>query len=107
VVIGIFVTVSCARRWAMLLRASGNPFLISCTALPVLFTLLMIPTITTSAIPRALPTDAPGHRMGLEEAPILAASFTPNRLVEGVLRSETGGFVQQARLACRKLPAEA
>ena len=61
-----------------------------------------------TAFENATPTDEHGRRArtgSFEEYLLLGTSFIPNRVVEGVLRSETGELIQQTRLACRNLPS--
>ena len=92
------------------LQSSGRPVLGMTEALSVLFALLIIPPNAFDTFQKVTPFDKHGSRLirgSLAENLIIWTSFMPNRVVDGVLRSEAEGFIQQTRLACRNLAPEA
>lgn len=91
-------------------RATGKPLLTITATVPVIVALFYIPLTVVITFIKTAPTDEQGRRNGsisVIESLVLGASFMPNRVVEGVLRSKTGELIQQARLACRNLSPEA
>ena len=91
------------------MRPNGRPILSMTAVLPVFFAQLIIPLNALSTFQKAISSDEYGRhtvRGSLQENLIIWTSFMPNQVVEGVLRSETEGVVQQARLACRNLSSE-
>jgi hypothetical protein len=83
------------------MRATGKRLVGLTSAFTMLFALFYIPLTAVETIRRAMPSG-----FNLQESLILSASFMPNRVVEGTLRTGTGEIAQQTRLACRNLAPE-